>query len=569
MRRRDFVRLMALLGLTPTAAQLAACDDDLSGASAADAGSLSDAFADAGGDVGADASGPDIVVPDDLPDYGYDGPPGPEALFVAGVASGDPLPDAVILWTYVEAGDEAPVDVWWEIALDAGFEQRLQVGEGVARAEDGHTFKVDVTGLAPGITYYYRFFALGRPSPVGRTRTAPVGRVDHLRFAVVSCSSYTSGFFHAYQAIAERADLDAVLHLGDYIYEGGGTSSGLTPERAHEPRKEIETIEEYRARYRQYRLDPMLAEVHRQHPFVNVWDDHESKNNAWREGAPAFGGTAEEWGVRKRVAWQAMMEWLPIRDQGEELKIWRSLAFGDLAELVMLDTRIWDRDEQADGLASPDMSDPDRSLLGEEQAAWLEERLCTSDATWKIVGQQVMMGQLTFGGAPINPDQWDGYPGSRDRLLRSLADCGAENVVVLTGDIHTSWGNEIALDPFGDDYDPETGEGALAVEYVCTSVTSQSVDVFSVVESIIDELIEQNRHMKYVDLSRRGYLLLDVTPERTQGAWFHFDTVREADRATVNEAFSAGFSCPVGRAQLVEDAEPAPGKATAPDLAPG
>lgn len=566
---------MALLGVTPSAVQLAACSDDAASGEG-DAGVALDGGAPDAGGVGADAGGadvrgdgaPEIEVPDDLPEYNYEGELGPEGLFFAGVASGDPLPDAVILWTYVEAGD-APVDVWWEIALDPEFTQRLQVGEGVASADRGHTFKVDVGDLVAGVTYYYRFFALGRMSPIGRTRTAPAGGVQHLRFAVVSCASYTSGYYHAYQAIAERADLDAVLHLGDYIYEGGAGYLRLVDERSHVPDKTIETIDEYRERYRQYRSDAMLAEVHRQHPFINVWDDHESKNNSWRDGADGFDGSAEEWGVRKRVAWQALMEWLPIRDQGEELRIWRHLPFGDLADIVMLDTRVWDRDVQAEGFATPEMNDPERSILGEEQAAWLDERLCESRATWKVIGQQVMMAQLTFAGAALNPDQWDGYPGSRARFLETIDACGVDNVVVLTGDIHTSWANEVALDPFGDAYDPETGAGALAVEYVCTSVTSQSVDAVSFVENVVDQLLEENRHMKYVDLSQKGYLILDLTPERAQGAWFHFEDVREPERAAAAEYFAAAFSCPEGRTQLVRDAEPAPEKTNPPERAPG
>ena len=568
MRRREFVRYMALLGLTPTAAQLAACADDADGVDAFDAGP--DTGFSTGDVEGGDA---DIAVPDSLPDYAYDGVPGPSDVFAVGVASGDPLADAVILWTFVDARSEDDVGIWWEVALDPAFTLRLQVGEGVASAATGHTFKVDVGGLPAGTTLYYRFFALGVPSPIGRTRTAPRGAVDRLRFAVVSCSSYTSGYYHAYQAIAERPDLDAVLHLGDYIYEGGGASSDLPIERAHRPAKTIETLDEYRERYRQYREDASLQEVHRQHPFICVWDDHESLNNAWRDGAPSFDGDAAQWATRKAVAWQALMEWLPIRPQDEALKIWRHLPYGDLADIVMLDTRIWDRDEQSGGIGSVDVDDTSRSILGETQAAWLDERMCESTAQWRLLGQQVMMAHLAIGGTPLNPDQWDGYPASRARFLDTLARCGVDNVVVLTGDIHTSWANEVTPDPLDPTvYNPETSEGALAVEFVCPSVTSSSGDAFGSLGPFLDNatelVLESNPHMRWLDLTQKGYLLLDVDRERVQGAWFHFEDIRTPDYAASGEYFAAAYRAAFGQARLTADAEPAPPKPDAPALAP-
>lgn len=578
MRRREFVRYMALLGMTPTAAQLAACADDADGSDPlAGLDASSDAGSDAGnglsdvGDAGSDA--PEVNIPDDLPEYAYDGPTGPADLFAAGVASGDPLADAVILWTFVDSGTADDVPVWWEIALDPAFTQRLQVGDGFATSATGHTFKVDVGGLPAGTTLYYRFFALGVASPIGRTRTAPRGAVDRLRFAVVSCASYTSGYYHAYRAIAERADLDAVIHLGDYIYEGGGRSSDLPIERAHRPAKTIETLDEYRERYRQYREDLSLQEVHRQHAFICVWDDHESLNNSWRDGAPTFDGDAEQWAVRKAIAWQALMEWLPIRPQDETLKIWRHLPYGDLADIVMLDTRIWDRDEQSGGIGSVDAGDTSRSILGEEQAAWLDERMCESTAQWRLIGQQVMMAHLAISGTPLNPDQWDGYPGSRNRFLNTLDRCGVDNVVVLTGDIHTSWANEVTLDPLDPAvYNPETSEGSLAVEFVCTSVTSSSADSFGSLGPFLDNatelVLESNPHMRWLDLTQKGYLLVDLDTERVQGAWFHFDDVRTPDYDASGEYFAAAYRATSGSARLEADDAPAADKPDAPALAP-
>lgn len=618
LSRREFVRLMAALGLTPTAAQLAACSDDVDdridtggdigsdGGTDADAagdigdadaaGDLSDAGSDldADTDTGADAdAGPDATsdadtgdadvfdtsdfggpdpdaepldVPSDLPEYTHEGEPGPETLFSSGVASGDPWPDAVILWTHVSPDDaEGSVELFWEIATDAAFTRRLQVGTVTADASAGFTVKVDVTGLAPGRTYFYRFNSLGRTSPIGRTRTAPVGDVRRLRFAVVSCQKYTSGYYHAYASIAERADLDAVIHLGDYIYEGGPPGSGDVAERLHDPPRTLRTLDDYRARYRNYRSDPDLQEAHRQHPFINVWDDHESMNNAWRDGAGSFTGTPEEWAERKAIAWQAMMEWLPIRPTGVDLKIWRRFSFGDLADLVMLDTRIWDRDEPADN-GSPEMADPTRSILGEEQAAWLDDQLCESTAAWRVIGQQVMMAHLYVGTALVNSDQWDGYPGSRARFLQTLVDCEVDDVVVLTGDIHSSWANDLATAPLDPEvYDPETGAGALAVEMVCSSVSSGVEGFNDFVEGIVRR---SNPHMKWIDLQDRGYLLLDLSPERAQGAWFLFEDVREPDRATAGEYFASAWATQRGANHLVEHRRPAPAKLGAPPLAP-
>jgi alkaline phosphatase D len=202
---------------------------------------------------------------DGLPTYSYDGTPGPETLFSHGVASGDPLPNAIILWTRVSPQSEAAIEVWWEIARDLGFEKRVQVGTFTTDAERDFTVKLDVTGLEAGATYYYRFFALGRESPMGRTKTAPVGDVAHLRFAVLSCASFAHGYFHAYRSVAERLDLDAVLHLGDYIYEYGSGEYGNV--REYEPPHEILALADYRMRYAQYRRDPHLQEVHQHHSY--------------------------------------------------------------------------------------------------------------------------------------------------------------------------------------------------------------------------------------------------------------------------------------------------------------
>jgi alkaline phosphatase D len=488
---------------------------------------------------------------------GYEGPIGPETLFEHGVASGDPLAGAVVLWTRVSPDEPGPVEVSWWVATDP--DGRRVVARGRVRTDESrdYTVKLDATGLEPGTTYWYGFEALGRRSTTGRTRTAPEGGVERLRFGVVSCSFYAAGWFHSYRRLAERDDVDAVLHLGDYIYEYG--SDGVRPV---EPRREIVTLEDYRTRYSQYRRDPDLQRLHALQPFITVWDDHESANNAWRGGAQNHDPAREgEWEERLAAAARAYSEWMPIRDQ-EDGRIWRSFRFGDLVDLVMLDTRIWGRDRQTGSTADPIARDPARQLLGEDQEAWLVERLRESTARWRIVGQQVMVAPLKVvpgpesqgGGTALNPDQWDGYVAARQRFFEAVRRENPSNLVVLTGDIHTSWANELTADPNDPAaYDPETGRGAVGVEFVATSVTSPGIG--GIDNAIVPTLRAANPHIKWADLQHRGYLVVDVTPERTQGAWFHFDRVDVQEGAV--ESFAKAFSVRDGETLLREDPEPA------------
>jgi alkaline phosphatase D len=507
-------------------------------------------------------------TPDDgLPRYSYAGPLGPETLFQHGVASGDPLPDAVILWTRVTPATPQSLEVWWEIAADPQFSARLQVGTFVTDPERDFTVKVDVTGLEPGRTFYYRFFALGRRSPIGRTRTAPAGAVSRLRFAVASCSSLAHGYFHGYRAIAERAELDAVIHLGDYIYEYA--SGGYGNVRPYEPEHEAVTLADYRARHAQYKRDPDLQEAHRQHPFICVWDDHETADNAWQDGARNHQPETEgSWQERKAAGTRAWAEWLPIREQPDG-RIFRKLAFGTLVDLVLLDTRLWGRNRLELGvLGPPPAPDPERSLLGDDQADWLERQLAESRADWKLIGQQVMVGNIVVspGASIANLDQWQGYPESRRRLLEFLA-MGVKDVVILTGDIHSSWANEIVSDPNDPAlYDPETGAGSLAVEFVTPGITSPGLEG---VTEIIESLRPVNPHVRFIDPTRRGYMVLDVDSERAQAAWYLYDDVSSPEPTAA--AFAAAWSVPRGSTRLSDDgvaaeppgefAEPAPAEA--------
>jgi alkaline phosphatase D len=461
------------------------------------------------------------------------------STFQHGVASGDPLSTAVVIWTRV-SGASGSVEVEWAVATDPDFAAVIARGVAATDEDADHTVKVDVVGLEPGTTYYYRFTALDADSPIGRTRTARDGATDRLRFALASCSNYPYGFFNAYAAIAQRADLDAVIHLGDYIYEyaEGDFGTGTALGRAPEPPNETLTLDDYRRRHALYKSDIDLQEAHRQHPFITIWDDHEVANDAWRDGAENHQSNEGSFAERKAAAIRAYFEWMPVREQapaGEEL-VYRSFRFGDLVDLVLLDTRHAGRDPQAaDPCDAATIADPARQLLGAAQESWLFGELAQSvarGARWRLIGQQVMMGQLINvlvpGNCPFSADQWDGYAAARVRLLSTLRDNAIDNVVVLTGDIHSSWAHELSLTPFDPaTYDPASGSGSLAVEIITPAVTSPGIDDPLLAAQFAAAVLDSHPHVRYVDLYRRGYTLIDITPERIQAEWYHVATIQE------------------------------------------
>jgi alkaline phosphatase D len=494
--------------------------------------------------------------------YGVTGrPAASEPRFMHGVASGDPLHDRVILWTRVTpARLNGSIAVQWRIAADRSLRNPIAAGAVVTDFRRDYTVKVDATGLEPGRTYYYGFRCEGVDSPLGRTRTLAVGAAKSLRFAVVSCSNYPHGYFNAYRRIAARHDLDFVLHLGDYIYEyelGKYVNDALRGLRDVVPTTELITLIDYRLRHALYKTDPDLQELHRQHPMICVWDDHETANDAWRDGAenhhPDQG--EGEWSARRAAAARAYDEYLPIRTSplGPE-RIYRRFEIGTLADLVMLDTRLHGRDLQAAFKGSeflpmndPTIADPNRTLLGFDQEEWLCQSLSRSaarGACWRFIGQQVMMAQLavpgTNGFTTLNPDQWDGYAPARGRLFRHLADNNIANNVVLAGDIHSGWCNDLAFNPWDPSgYDPASGKGVLGVEFVTPAVSSPGpVPDPAQAIGLAGALQATSPHMKYVDLYRRGYVLVDADRERVQGEIWHVPTV---DATDPGESFSAGF----------------------------
>jgi len=479
------------------------------------------------------------------------------AVFQHGVASGDPLTDRVILWTRVDT-NVAALPVRWVIADDAAFAQIVNRGEVAALRMYDHTVKVDADGLEPGRTYYYRF-EIGRDvSPVGRTRTLPVGSVQRVRFAVASCANYPFGYFNAYARIAARDDLDAVLHVGDYYYEyGPGTyGDGAQFGRVPAPAKELVALADYRIRHAQYKSDPDLQAAHRAHPWITVWDDHETANNSFRDGAenhnPENGEGA--WADRKAAAIRAYYEWMPIREPaGSDDRTYRTFHYGDLVDLIMLDTRLHGRTEQvADRKDAADLANPTHTILGPDQQAWLAEELRASKrraAAWRVIGQQCMFGQMVGADHVIlNTDQWDGYPLSRKAVLDQLAAEQIQDTVIIAGDLHSSWALDIAPDPFSPGYDATTGRGSLAVEMVTPAISSPSpfADQPDVIERERRSMAQP--HIHWVEFRSRGYLIVDLTPVRTRGEWWLLDDITQRGSP---ERLAAAMETQRGRNHLV------------------
>jgi alkaline phosphatase D len=478
-------------------------------------------------------------------------------VFRHGVASGDPLTDRVMLWTRVTPpaarSATAPIDVSWQIASDEALTQIVGRGTAATAEERDYTVKVDAGGLRPGRIYYYAFTVDGERSPVGRTKTLPERGTARLRLASVSCSNYPAGYFNVYRCLANRPDLDAVVHLGDYIYEfangryGDGTAAGRVPL----PRGEAVTLADYRNRYATYRSDIDLQEAHRLHPFIVVWDDHELANDAWSGGAVNHTADQGDWQTRRQGAYKAYLEWMPVRESTQAgIRLYRSFRFGDLSDLIMLDTRGL-RDQQVDGRDAAALADPRRSLLGAEQEAWFFAQLRDSqraDTTWRLLGQQILFSPLSLPGFPVQrPDVWDGYPAGRNRVLDVIEQDKISNVVVLTGDIHSSWALDVPRDPWAKGYDASSGAGSLAVELVTPAVSSPPFFATASQRDAAKLLQPLARHLKYLEGEHRGYILLDVSKDRLQADWYHVPSV---DTRSVQESKAASFICERGSSRL-------------------
>jgi len=515
--------------------------------------------------------------------------------FYHGVASGDPLRDRVIIWTRVtpdSLSGYSTIPVNWKVATDTAMQSIVQSGAAATDSSSDFTVKIDVSGLQAGTTYYYQFEQAGRLSLVGRTRTLAIGQVNRLKFGVVSCNNYEAGYFNAFEKLAERNDLNAVLHLGDYIYEyRGGQYGDSTTQRFVQPFETV-NLAQYRARYSLYRLDDDLRRAHQQHPFINIWDDHESANDSWENGAQNHQPSEGLWSDRKAASKKAFFEWLPIRENATN-KIYRSFEFGQLAELIMLDTRLEGRMEQENDVTQPALYDSSRTILGTVQRDWFTSELSASTAKWRLIGNQVLFAPLQLGwSGPYvgqTPEQvesqfldiWDGYPAERQRIITHLDTAGISNTVFLTGDFHSSFAFDIA-DTVVDDnnnyapvgnYDPQTGAGSVAVEFAPPSITSANFDENSSVglanffESLINSTLpapinnNPNPHMKYTDLDRHGYIVLDVRPDSVKANWYYVTSILDS---VAGENFGAAWQTVDGENHLKVARQSSPGTMLVP-----
>jgi len=485
--------------------------------------------------------------------------------FDHGVASGDPTADRVILWTRITPMDPSVGAISFEWSLNS-IDRRAggsKSGRGTTSAARDFTVKVDVGGLDPGRAYTFTFTSNGVTSPMGRTRTLPEGPVEDAVLAIASCALYPGGYFNAYQAIADLPRVDAVLHLGDYIYEyaadGYGAETGKKLGRLVRPAHEIVSLSDYRNRHAQVKTDPQLQAAHARAPWIVVWDDHETANNSWVGGAENHERDEGSWNRRKAAAIKAYYEWMPIREpDGGGFSINRAFEFGDLATLFMLETRLTARDEQLDygkDLNGPDgkpdvarfrrrLADPDRRMMGPAQSDWLRRGLANSvrtGRTWQVLGNEVVMARVgvpdiraamgpekfaeaTAGlgpdgvrridrmagisklGLPYGLDMWDGYPADRQRLY-SLIQRAKANAVVVSGDSHAFWANEL--------YDAPEGGNRVAVEFGTTGVTSPGAGDALPGVPVGQIMADANREVVYSDQAAKGFVLL--TLGRTQG----------------------------------------------------
>ncbi|KAI5834905.1 hypothetical protein K523DRAFT_292741 [Schizophyllum commune Tattone D] len=509
--------------------------------------------------------------------------------FTHSVASGDPYGTSVLLWTRAAPSSEAsaqpdqsvPLCVSYKISAQPDLSSPLDSGSAFTSYDVDFTVKVEATGLPPDSVLYYQFADCtdeGSVSPLGRTRTLPspdepadsVNGGDPLTLAVYSCSQYQNGYFNAYGVGTYNTSADFFVHLGDYIYESVGNGDKIG--RAVTGR-ELATLADYRERLAQYRTDPSLIAAHQNHPWITVWDDHEIADNAWKAGTAdsndsmialgdnASGCTFSPSGAcftdRKLAGVRAYHEWLPVRQVSadDKLRIWRGFQVGQLLDLIMLDTRQYDRDitdvyyntDFVAGLANY----ANRSLMGAEQEQWFADSLSQSQdrgAVWKVVGQQIVFTQLDNEGS-YNYDAWDGYTANRARILNHITKNGIDNTIVLSGDSHANWVSDIAY-PNDTSYDSVTGTGALGVEFAGTAVTSGS-SFGSLSPAAADNrsavLVAANAPLQWSEGYYRGFFTLTISPEWMNATYY---AMRNISYANLDSFASANFSVKAGENRL-------------------
>jgi alkaline phosphatase D len=511
-----------------------------------------------------------------------------KGAFVHGVASGDPKVDGVVIWTRVSPEDGAEaVPVSWQIAEDAALSRIVKSGALTTTAARDFTVKVEVEGLAPGTRYFYRFMSGDAHSPLGRTKTLPVGRVEELRFAAMSCSNYPFGYFNAYDHIGRRDDLDAIIHLGDYIYEYGpdgyGAEVGKTLGREHSPAREIVSLADYRERHAQYKSDPASQRMHAAHPLIAIWDDHETTNNSFDGGAQNHNPDKGEgdWEERKAAALQAYFEWMPMREPQSGRSrdaLYKDYQFGDLLTLNAIETRLTARTRQMEYsdivpmLKTPEdiarfrremLNDPARLLLGKVQLDYLQssfERSVKGKTLWRAVANQVVMAEIiapdltpyadapfvaeiekewpqvrafiafSAFGLPLNLDAWDGYPAARERFYTVAQNAGVRDLIVLTGDTHEYWANDLFR-----------ADGTkMGVELGTTAITSPGGSSY-LGEAAGDYSLlmrRDNKMVRYHDPDAKGYIELTIGRERSQTRFVSVDNIlRPQYEAFVSASF--------------------------------
>jgi len=486
----------------------------------------------------------------------------PDLKFDHGVASGDPTETSIILWTRLTSASTEPIKGKWQISSTSDFKRITRKGKFTTKSDRDYTVKVDAQGLKPGEAYYYRFKIGKTYSPTGRTKTLPSGAVESARFAIASCSNYPFGFFNAYDHIAKNPDFDAVIHLGDYFYEYGregyGGTVGAKIGREHNPTHETLSLSDYRIRHAQYKSDPSAQSMHAAHPTICIWDDHETANDSWKTGAENHNDGEGNWGERRALAMRAYYEWMPVRDPeaGKPREaLFKSYDFGDLLTLVSIETRLTARNRQIDyaqyipefqtregvgNFVQNILGDPSREMMGSGQRQYVTDALKASKETgkkWRLIANQVIMARINSPdltdykgqsfiddvaevfpaihdyialsplGLPINLDAWDGYPAAREKFYQSLDTNGINDIIVLTGDTHEFWANQLQ----------SVAGKQMGVELGTSGVTSPGTGAYFG-EAAVDysrRLVEKNDDIIYHNLEIHGYM--DLTLGQSEG----------------------------------------------------
>ncbi|MCS3557639.1 MULTISPECIES: alkaline phosphatase [unclassified Sphingobacterium] len=471
------------------------------------------------------------------------GDPVPVEYFQHGLASGDGTQDRIIIWTRITAKHYDGSLVYWELAESKNFSVGLRSGSCKISADHDYTVKIDVAGLASGKIYYYRFKYKGNYSIIGTTSTLPDSlAIKDLHIAVVSCNNWEDGYFNSFRFIAQKEEVDMVLHLGDYIYEyATGQYGNKESKRINDPLHEIITLSDYRQRYAQYRTDSDLQLLHLRKPFYMIWDDHELANDAYKDGAKNHQSNEGKWSDRKSAAIQAYLEWLPVRAKSEK-DIVRKFTIGDDMELFLLDERAQGRTVQF-GIGEEGIDGSERAILGEMQYQWLAAALKNSKAKWKLIANQVMFAgyQVAPGfKTPKYSDWWLGYPHERKKIIGLLEEHQISNVVFLTGDHHQSF--VLAIHPEHElkHYQTPYSKPPLAWELLTPSITSKNgdrltnneIDVFE--KMLYDKSV--NPHLVFADIKNHGYYIATLSKSKLQSSYYFVDNILSKNAIERKEA---------------------------------